>query len=124
MLLLCIDDDPDDLDLFCEAVRAINATYRCEVAENGAVALAMLDNLRPDLIFLDINMPVLDGKETLQQIRKDSRFAAIPVCIYSTTASPREIDTFRQLGADEWLTKPTSFDALCHSLRLLFASRS
>lgn len=124
MLLLCIDDDPDDLEVFCEAVKTINAAYRCVVAENGAVALTMLDDLRPDLIFLDINMPVLDGKQTLQRIRRDSRFTSIPVCIYSTSASPREIDTFRKLGADEWLTKPTTFDDLCNSLRLLFASRS
>jgi CheY-like chemotaxis protein len=119
MILLCIDDDPEDAAFFCDAVKTINAAVTCLVAGNGKEGMHILNKVRPDFVFLDINMPVMDGRETLETIRKDYRLRQIPVCILSTTANPNEIKMFRELGATACLTKPNTFNELCNVLRTM-----
>ncbi len=83
--LLIVDDDPDDLWLF--SVYEINKGYRCITASNGKEALQLLQNaiVKPHYIFMDLNLPVMNGKECLREIKKKPRFADIPVIIYSTS---------------------------------------
>src|SRR5687767_10994117 len=122
MILLCIDDDPEDVELFRDAVKTINSTYVCLVAWNGKQGLDILSHLRPDFIFLDINMPLMGGKETLQTIRQDQRLEKVPVCVLSTTTNTDEINVYKKMGATECLIKPNTFEGLCNALRILFQS--
>jgi CheY-like chemotaxis protein len=123
VVLLCIDDDPDDLILFKDAVRFIDNSYTCIVASNGREALMVLNTMVPDYIFLDINMPIMDGKETLRFIRKDNRLTTVPICILSTSDSKAEADYCMGLGATEWVVKPNSFEGLIRSLRGVIGGR-
>jgi CheY-like chemotaxis protein len=116
-LLLYIDDDPEDMEFFREAVETVDPSCVCIGARNGAEGLQLLSTITPDLIFLDINMPVMDGKETLRSIQVDSRLNKLPVFMLSTTTNPREREVFRKLGAKACLIKPNSFTALCETLK-------
>jgi CheY-like chemotaxis protein len=119
MTLLCIDDDPDDVEMFCEAVETFCSTCRCVIAWNGREALRILQTLRPDFVFLDMNMPIMDGKETLKYIRENQCLKDLPVCILSTSINPDEVAMLKKLGANNCLIKPGEFDALCSDLKLL-----
>jgi CheY-like chemotaxis protein len=121
MNILFVDDDTDDKDIFFEAINAINPEIECDSATNGEEALKMLEanpNL-PQFIFLDINMPVMDGKSFLQAIRSHDRLKHIQVVIYSTTEDKEEIRSLSSLGAD-YIGKPTSFEILKQSLTKYF----
>ena len=117
MVLLCVDDDPDDIEVVCDAVKQVDATANCIAAYNGQQALDILESgLLPDYIFLDINMPVLAGMETLRAIRENRRYRSIPVIMYSTTSDPSEIKSFKKEGATDFLVKPNHFRDLCYAL--------
>lgn len=70
----------------------------------------------PDYIFLDLNMPLMTGKECLQQIRKLPRLSDVPVIIYSTSASQRDIQDSMELGASTFITKPPQIAVLADKL--------
>ena len=116
-VLLYIDDDAEDMEFFREAVRSIDPSCVCFGARNGVEGLNLLSTLTPDIIFLDINMPVMDGKETLRSIQRDTRLNKLPVFMLSTTSNPREREVYRKLGAKAFLVKPSSFNALCETLK-------
>lgn len=95
MTILYADDDKDDRDLFREVLKQIDVSCTIIEARNGLEALKFLsapDIIPPDLIFLDINMPLLDGIETLVQLRKDARYRTTDVILYSTAENPRISD--------------------------------
>lgn len=119
MIILIVDDDLDDITLFCQAVQEIDPQAECLLAKNGKEALDLLDKLvtLPDLIFLDINMPIMNGKEFLLIGKKDSKLKDIPIVIYSTTAKTKEIDEFLQLGATDFLTKQVKFKKIVSDIR-------
>lgn len=120
MTLLCVDDDPDDVDVFCDAVKEVDMTVRCVAACCGQQALEILQSgLLPDYIFLDINMPKMNGMETLKRIKKDDRLRNVPVVMYSTTMNPREITAYKREGADYFLIKHHLFHDLCDALAAL-----
>src|SRR5215216_3375672 len=111
--ILCVDDDADDLQLLHESLRGTNEAYTVIEAHNGRQALDILYRLKiannpPCLIILDINMPVLNGKETLSIIKKDETFKSIPVVVFTTSGS--ELDQhFCQMHGVEMITKPPNF---------------
>lgn len=116
MRILFVDDDTDDKDIFFEALSDINPNIECHVACNGEEALRFLqDKPAPQFIFLDINMPIMDGKTFLIKLKSDSQLKGIPVVIYSTTEDTDEIKQLKDLGAD-YIGKPTSFEKLKMSL--------
>jgi CheY-like chemotaxis protein len=116
-VFLCVDDDLDDIEVFCDAVKTINPNYRCITARNGKEAIDLLNNgLLPDCIFLDINMPIMNGKQTLKEIRKNTKFQNVPVIMYSTTIHPKDAAEYKQLGATEFLVKASQFEELCKTL--------
>lgn len=124
MVILCIDDDMDDLELLTEAIITIDPSYTCISALNGRLALDMLKDLQPDFVFLDINMPILNGKATLKEIRKDNRLARTPVCILSTSILSKEREMYIKMGANHCLVKPNTFEELCTSIKtILIPSR-
>ncbi|MEO8760502.1 MAG: response regulator [Bacteroidia bacterium] len=108
--IMIIDDDEDDRFFFCSAVKEINPAYICQEAKNGKEALEILrDTVKlPDFIFLDINMPVMGGKECLAELKMDDKLKHIPVIMYTTSSFQTDIEFTRQLGAADYFIK--SFD--------------
>ena len=115
-----IDDDPDDQELFIEALQGIDEFCKCITAFDGEEALQKLINNTlhlPDFIFLDLNMPKMNGKQFLAEVKKNSRISTIPIIIYSTSAEKRDIQETTQLGAVFFLQKPNRFEDLSRALR-------
>jgi CheY-like chemotaxis protein len=118
MVLLNIDDDPDDLEIFFKAVKTVNPLAKCLLAHNAKEALHILkDKLMPDYIFLDIRMPLMDGKTVLTELRKNKKLKSVPVIMYSTTINPDEIGDYTSLGANRFLNKFNDFRGLCEALK-------
>lgn len=117
MTLLFIDDDPEDIELILEAIKIVDPGHRCFTATNGADGMKMLDVLKPDYIFLDINMPGLGGWDLIKLIRANPEFDNVPVCILSTSQNAKEREMFVRMGASTCLSKPSSFHELCEIFR-------
>lgn len=120
MIILAVDDDLEDFEFFSEAVKEIDSSIVILRASNGHEALHILENhmLMPDYIFLDINMPMMDGKVCLQEIKKNERLKDIPVIMYSTTSNKTEIKHYKMMGAN-FLVKPDRFAHLVKSLNFI-----
>ncbi|PSL43145.1 response regulator receiver domain-containing protein [Chitinophaga niastensis] len=116
--LLLVDDDPDDQELFKLALTEIKRAVSCVTASNGQDALDQLTTraCAPDLIFLDMNMPMMNGLTFLGKIKEIDALKRIPVIIYSTSNEPREISAAKKMGASDFITKPTKFADLCQLL--------
>lgn len=108
--VLIVDDDPDDVDFLCKAIHQVDESIRCIDAWNGEEALMLLQGepaLIPDLIFADLNMPRVNGKEFLQRLKKDERFRNVPVVIYSTSAYRADPNELKAMGAKRFFIKPS-----------------
>ncbi len=120
IVVLNIDDDPEDLEIFCKAVKTVNPLAKCFLARNAREALNILrDTITPDYIFLDIHMPMMDGKTVLTELRQNKKLAVVPVIMYSTAINPRETEEYAALGATEFLSKQHDFRSLCNALESL-----
>jgi CheY-like chemotaxis protein len=120
--LLLIDDDEDDQEIFKMAVGAINPAIQLSTASNAIVALEMLqqDNALPDIIFLDLNMPRMSGKDFLKHVKASSDYSHIPVVIYTTSSSELDKHETKQLGAISYLTKPDRIQDIVDQLTTMF----
>lgn len=135
------DDDQDDTELFEEALRNIDKHIEFFTATNGKELIDRLSTapVHPEIIFLDINMPELDGWESLKTIKMDDRLRAIPVVMYSTSAAKIDGNKAIKAGAVCYLEKPHSFiklqdflekisgspkDRLVETLKLIAAAKS
>ena len=118
MLVLFIDDDPEDYDIFCDALKAARPKVKCLHVPDGKAALEHLNDGKPlpDYIFLDVNMPIMDGKECLRQIKKIPKLKKLPVIMYSTTKNQSEILEYKKLGAKDFIVKPVTFRQLVDTL--------
>ena len=122
--LLIIDDDIEDQEIFIEAVKEVSDDIHCSSSTSGEEALDQLtENSKklPDLIFLDLNMPKLNGKQVLKEIKNKPGINTIPVIMYSTSFAPRDIEEIRQIGAAHHLLKPSRFNDLCAALNTILA---
>ena len=117
--LFIIDDDVEDQEIFIEAVKEVSEDILCSSSTSGEEALIQLERdpkKRPDLIFLDLNMPKLNGKQVLKEIKNIPGLRGIPVIMYSTSFAPRDIEEIKQHGAAHHLLKPSRFNDLCSAL--------
>ena len=115
-IILMVDDDEDDRDLFRDAVKSIDSTIHCITARDGEEALQLLKDphsTAPDMIFLDLNMPRIDGKKCLKEIKKNETINNIPIVIYTTSENSIDIKETLKDGAVQFLTKPNDFEAIC-----------
>src|SRR5690349_11780127 len=122
--ILIVDDDSDDRELFMEALREIDETVLCTYATNGQNALKTLKDPafnRPDYIFLDLNMPIMDGKQCLRQLKKMSRTKEIPVIIFTTSSLVEDEIEVQQLGATFFFTKPDFFGQLVETVKFILS---
>ena len=112
---LLVDDDVDDALLFQEILENLNAPVAFQHAQNGVEAIDLLQKevyTLPDVIFLDLNMPLMDGKECLVTLKSDERFKHLPVIIYTTSLQSSDIEETIQKGAVCFIAKPTSINDL------------
>jgi len=107
-----IDDDMDDIHLVEEAFSQINKDIVFDYQTHGENVIEYLSNLpdHPDIILLDLNMPKKNGKEVLKEIKSNSRFADIPVVIFTTSISESDRKECFQLKANSVVSKPALFN--------------
>ncbi|SDG78033.1 response regulator [Chitinophaga filiformis] len=125
--VLIADDDPDDIEMFVEALQELDNHIRCLSVGNGYEALQLLNVVnapKPDIIFLDLNMPKLNGKQCLIKLKQQDRFADIPVIIFTTSKLDDDNEEMRRLGAVDFITKPSKYGDLVHLLSNLLTSIS
>jgi CheY-like chemotaxis protein len=103
--ILVIDDDEDELTLFIDALNRLNIPYKCTWAKSGEQALKQLTYLTPDIIFLDLNMPRMNGLECLTAIKQQARLQACPVVLHSSAMTADWRDKGITLGAAACLVK-------------------
>lgn len=113
--ILCVDDDDDDASLLEMAVSSMHSGISFIKCSGGYQALELLTSStsRPDVILLDLNMPLLNGFDCLREIRRHPSLKDIPVFILSTSAHPADAMRALQLGAYKFLTKPGSYREIC-----------
>ena len=114
-----IDDDEDDRDIFELALQQLGQNYKCVTSKSWSDALEILkkDDVNPDCIFLDLNMPLVSGRECLIQIRKLAKFRQTPVVIYTTSSEQKDKEDVMQLGATSFVTKPNKISVLSNILK-------
>ena len=118
MEVLLVEDSPGDVRLTQEAFRQANMSIHLNVASDGVEAMAFLRHEgahigapRPDLILLDLNLPKMDGREVLAQIKADGSLKTIPTVILTTSESEADIVKSYQLQANCYLSKPVQLEA-------------
>jgi chemotaxis family two-component system response regulator Rcp1 len=116
--VLLVEDSPGDVRLTQEAFRDANTTIRLHVATDGVEAMAFLKQEgdysrapRPELILLDLNLPKMDGREVLAQIKENPSLKTIPTVILTTSEAEADIVKSYQLQANCYLSKPVQLDA-------------
>ena len=116
--VLLVEDSAGDVRLTQEAFRDANSSIHLSVAADGVEAMAFLKHVgmhanspRPDLILLDLNLPKMDGREVLAQIKEDDDLKTIPTVILTTSDAESDIVKSYQLQANCYLTKPVQLDA-------------
>ncbi|WP_115814957.1 response regulator [Flavobacterium aquicola] len=112
--IFLIDDDSDDREIFEETLLSLNIDVKYEDAKNGAEAWEKLTSGtidKPDLIFLDLNMPVMDGRQFLKHYKQDQSFNDIPVIIYTTSSNEAD-KNFAVQNNTLFMTKQYSMSAL------------
>jgi CheY-like chemotaxis protein len=111
--ILHIDDDPDDCELFMEALEAVSvATYTAIQSPVEALRKLVKAEITPDVIFLDLNMPIMSGIEFLIEIKKEEELKEIPIIIFSTSQLEDIIREAREHGAHDFISKPNNFNDL------------
>jgi CheY-like chemotaxis protein len=119
---LIVDDDVDDNELFTEALAAVETQIICYSAADGLEAIEKLDTKaieQPDIIFMDINMPVMDGWQCLTKLKSESSYKDIPVIMYSTSSRKVDREVARDLGAICFFTKLSDFKQLKKVLEIV-----
>jgi CheY-like chemotaxis protein len=112
-VILCVDDDEDDLLFVKEAIASSGQSFHIQDAKNGCEALDYLDDCLqkkalPCLIIMDINMPRLDGRETIRMIRNMDSLAKIPIAIFTTSSTSADRNYFEGQGV-YFITKPFDY---------------
>ena len=122
--LLLVEDDPGDAMMTREALNEAKVLHQLHVVDNGEAAIAFLrqegeyaDAPRPDLIFLDLNLPRVDGREVLAFVKGDDSLRRIPLVILTTSDSEDDIARSYDLHANAYVTKPVDFESFLNAVR-------
>lgn len=107
--ILLVEDNPADVRLTVEALKTARVRNRMRVVEDGEQALEVLRDstqARPDLILLDLNLPGIDGREVLRQVKADPELSVIPVCILTTSKAEEDVLRAYQNHTNCYIVKP------------------
>lgn len=119
MHVLLVDDDEDEVSILCGALEDAGVEHKCTWARDVNNALSTLNGERPDIIFIDLNMPVITGLEGIAMIRAADHCAELPLVLYSSHISEESAAAAKTHGAI-CLQKPSTSSALINALRTLF----
>ena len=114
-LIAVVDDDQDDRELFIDVAKEIENFLEILQFENGSTFLNYLKKSKsdlPNLVFLDLNMPIMGGMQCLVRLREFVNVDELPVVIYSTSSSTQYVDEAYSLGANLYIPKPNDFNDL------------
>jgi two-component system, chemotaxis family, response regulator Rcp1 len=123
--ILLVEDNPSDVMLTQIAMKECKIANHLQVASDGEEALRILrgqdgaNSLRPDLILLDLNLPRMDGRELLSELKKDESLCAIPVVVLTTSDAERDVLQSYQLHANAYITKPIDMDQFVRVVRAI-----
>lgn len=114
-----IDDDIDDHEIFLKALEAVAPAIHCFTAFNGQEAIDKLrtNEVKPDMIFLDLNMPLMNGMQFLKACQSMGSCRDIPVIILSTSSERETINETKELGARGYITKPDRFSGWTDAIK-------
>jgi CheY-like chemotaxis protein len=117
--IMHVDDDDDDQEIFQTALQQVNPSVDYVPVNSALAALDQLLNkeLEADLIFLDLNMPEMNGQQFLTEIRKHEQLRGIPVIVFSTSSHIPTIELVKELGARDFITKPANFKEMIQILK-------
>jgi len=117
-ILLLIEDNPADADLTRDSFAQVNSRLSIEVASDGVEAMSYLNRenqhqgaARPELILLDLNLPRLDGREVLREVKASEQLRSIPVIVWSSSRARKDVSDCYDLGANCYLVKPLDLRA-------------
>lgn len=116
--ILVIDDDPEDIEIFSEAVNSFNENITITASTDAFLALENLNTAEklPDIIFLDLQMPRLTGKDFLEKMKENNALRNIPVVLLSGQSDVIIKDTYQNIGASKYICKPNSYKELVDQL--------
>lgn len=118
-----VDDDADDRNIFAQVIHSLERTIDLCMYANGASMLDALQHTEvPDILFLDLQMPVMDGAQCLEELRKSPEYEDICVVIYSTVLNMDQVAHLFDLGANRFLRKPRTLPSLKIALEKTLAS--
>jgi CheY-like chemotaxis protein len=124
MQILLVEDNPGDVRLTLEVLRESKVCHHVSVTENGVEALAFLRRqgkharaLRPNLILLDLNLPLKDGREVLEEIKHDEELKRIPVVVLTTSQAEEDIHRAYDLHANCYICKPVDLEQFLTAVR-------
>jgi CheY-like chemotaxis protein len=120
-----VDDDADDQEIFDLALQGLGTSTRLEFANDGVEAISRIQNdtsFLPHCIFIDLNMPRMNGQQCLQELRKIDRIKQVPIVMYSTTVNAQYLADALNHGATDFIEKPITIEALTASLSKIFHS--
>lgn len=122
--ILLVEDNPGDVELMLESLHGQSGRYDLSVTRDGAEALDYLrqegefaDAPRPDLIFLDLNLPRVNGHEVLAAIKSDETLRSIPVVIITTSRADRDVSASYRLHANAYVTKPVDLRGFVQAIQ-------
>jgi chemotaxis family two-component system response regulator Rcp1 len=124
--ILLVEDNPADVRLTQEALRDSKVANNLHTAGDGLEALRFLrreeeyeDAPRPDLILLDLNLPLMSGREVLEQVKDDEDLRRIPIVVLTTSEAEQDIARSYDLHANAYVRKPVDFDQFTEVVRLI-----
>jgi DNA-binding NtrC family response regulator len=115
--ILLVDDDIDELKIFMDALEEVPGSYKCTYAPNADQAVSMLKYIHPHYIFIDYNLPGMNGIDLLAEVKKDRGLQEVPVYLYSTTINTETKRLAAFLGAAGSIEKPSSVGMMRSVLR-------
>ena len=126
--ILLVEDNPGDVRLTVEALRGANVANQLHVVGDGEDAIQFLrrqgpyaDAVRPDIVLLDLNLPRLDGREVLEDIKSDADLTTIPVIVLTSSSADVDIARSYELHANCFVSKPGDFGEFISAVRALEA---
>jgi two-component system response regulator len=124
--LLIVEDNPDDLELTLRALKKSNITHNIQVVKDGAEAINFLLSKGPyaqrpagqipKVIFLDLKLPKIDGKEVLRQIKSNERIKGIPVVMLTSSQQEQDVLECYRLGVNSYIVNPIDFSVFAKTI--------
>lgn len=115
--IILAEDDIDDQNIFQIALEEVSPEIKLEFASNGKQLLELLKLEKPDLLFLDLDMPYKNGLECLVEIRNNDQLSQLPVIVFSSTTKQSNIQTAYEMGAHLFFIKPPVYKDYLSSIK-------